>query len=345
MYDKYGEDGIKEGGAHAGGMDDVLSQMFGMGGGRRQQAGPKKGKPVMHPMKLTLEEIYNGKETKIAVNRERICGKCDGKGGKEGAVQKCDTCKGRGMVTRMVQLGPGMYSQSQGPCDECRGKGEVIDEKNKCKTCNGKKVCKEKKIIEVAIDKGTPHNYQYTFHGEADEAPGMEAGDVVIVCQELPHKKFKRKGADLLIEHNINLIDALTGVDFEVTHLDGSKLRIRNTPGDVIKPGELMTLQDKGLPFHKKSYELGNLFIKFDVTFPDKLSKPQLLSLNKALGKEEADDDDMSDQNTCLLKKFSESQRNTHAQGGTKAADSDDDEEDSEFGGRGQGQRVQCANQ
>ena len=66
-------------------MDDLLGQMFGM---RRPQgqSGPKKGKPVMHPMKLTLEEIYNGKNTKIAVNRERICTKCDGKGGKEGAV-------------------------------------------------------------------------------------------------------------------------------------------------------------------------------------------------------------------------------------------------------------------
>ena len=90
LYDKYGEDGIKEGGAHAGGMDDLLSQMFGGGGGRgRGPQGPKKGKPVMHPLKCTLEEIYNGKQTKIAVNRERICQVCNGLGGKEGAVQKC----------------------------------------------------------------------------------------------------------------------------------------------------------------------------------------------------------------------------------------------------------------
>lgn len=55
-------------------MDDIFSQMF--GGGMRRQGGPqkpKKGKPVMHPMKLTLADIYNGKSTKIAVNRERIC--------------------------------------------------------------------------------------------------------------------------------------------------------------------------------------------------------------------------------------------------------------------------------
>ena len=34
------------------------------------------------------------------------------------------------------------------------------------------------------------------------------------------------KGADLLIEKEITLLEALTGVDFVVTHLDGSKLRI-----------------------------------------------------------------------------------------------------------------------
>jgi len=74
IYDKYGEDGLKEGGGGGGGMDDIFSQMF--GGGMRRQGGPqkpKKGKPVMHPMKLTLADIYNGKSTKIAVNRERIC--------------------------------------------------------------------------------------------------------------------------------------------------------------------------------------------------------------------------------------------------------------------------------
>ena len=146
LYDKYGEDGVKDGG-RGGGMD--ISDLFGFGGGRRQEAGPKKGKPVMHPMKLSLEEVYAGKQTKIAVNRERICAACEGRGGKEGAVQKCPTCKGRGVVVKMQQLGPGMYTQSQGPCDECRGKGEIIDEKNKCKECNGKKVKKEKKIIDV----------------------------------------------------------------------------------------------------------------------------------------------------------------------------------------------------
>ena len=87
LYDRHGEDGLKEGGG-GGGMDDILSQMFG-GGGRGGRGGPpqkKKGKPVMHPLKCTLEEIYSGKTTKIAVNRDRIWEGCEGKGGKDGAV-------------------------------------------------------------------------------------------------------------------------------------------------------------------------------------------------------------------------------------------------------------------
>ena len=102
IYDEGGLEAVKGEGGRGGGMDDIFS-MFG-GGGRAQQQrrGPQKGKPVQYPLKVTLEEIYAGKKTKIAVNRERICTVCNGIGGKEGAVQKCPDCKGRGMVTKMV---------------------------------------------------------------------------------------------------------------------------------------------------------------------------------------------------------------------------------------------------
>jgi DnaJ family protein A protein 2 len=74
---------------------------------------------------------------------------------------------------------------------------------------------------------------------------------VIIIVQEIANKTFKRKGADLLLEKEITLEQALTGVDFCITHLDGSKIRIKNTPGDVIKPDDLKTVSGKGLPFHK----------------------------------------------------------------------------------------------
>ena len=70
------------------------------------------------------------------------------------------------------------------------------------------------------------------------------------------------------------MVEALTGVDFSFDHLDGSKVRVKNVPGEVIKPEDIKTLKGKGLPFHKKPYEFGNMFVIFKVKFPDTLKAP-----------------------------------------------------------------------
>ena len=115
------------------------------------------------------------------------------------------------------------------------------------------------------------------------------------------------------MEKEITLLEALTGVDFVITHLDGSKLRIKNNPGEVIKPDEIKTVEDKGLPFHKQSYKNGNLFVLFKVKFPVKLNPQQLEQAQKALGHMPKDDVDMDVKEVVKLTKYNEGQRNTHA--------------------------------
>jgi DnaJ family protein A protein 2 len=62
MYDKYGEEGLQEGGGGGPDLSDLLGGMFGMGGGGRgKPQGPKKAKPVLHPVKATLADLYLGK--------------------------------------------------------------------------------------------------------------------------------------------------------------------------------------------------------------------------------------------------------------------------------------------
>jgi DnaJ family protein A protein 2 len=233
---------------------------------------------------VSLEDLYNGLETEISVERHRICSKCNGVGGTDPkAVQTCKGCKGKGMRTIMMQLGPGMYSQRTGPCDECGGKGESIDPSKMCKDCKGKKIKKETKKLTVEIDKGAPNGDKYIKHGEGDEIPEAEPGDVVVVIQEKKHKLFRRKGADLFMEKEITLIEALTGLDFVLTHLDGRKIRIRNTPGEVIKPESLFTVEKLGMPFHKRTYEHGNLIIQFKIKFPTQIDAKSSALLSEAL--------------------------------------------------------------
>jgi DnaJ family protein A protein 2 len=86
----------------------------------------------------------------------------------------------------------------QTTCSECRGEGEIISAKDRCRTCVGKKVVSEKTILEVHIEKGMKEGQKIPFRGMADEAPGIETGDVVIVVVEKPDEVFQRKGKNLL---------------------------------------------------------------------------------------------------------------------------------------------------
>lgn len=245
----------------------------------------------------------------------------------------------------MRQMGPGMYTQSQGPCDDCHGQGEMIDPEKRCKDCKGKKVKKDRKKLKVEMDKGTPQGEQFIIHGEGDCVPEVEPGDVVVVMKIRPNKTFQRKGADLLIEKEISLLEALTGIDFTITHLDGRTVRIQNNPGEIIKPDTLMTCEDLGMPFHKSPYKFGNLFIKFSIRFPEKMSQTQIdsanviLSAQKKSSQEQKEIDAASEK--VVLTKFEERHKNTHAQGGTHAHNSDEEGEDED----GEGVKVGCNQQ
>lgn len=275
IYDQYGEDALKEG---AGGPShdpfDIFSSLFGGGhpfgggmggGGRRRQ---KRGEDVVHPLKVSLEDLYNGTSKKLSLSRNVLCPKCNGKGSKSGASSTCGGCQGSGMKVSIRHLGPNMIQQMQHVCPDCRGSGETISDKDRCPQCKGEKVAQEKKLLEVHVDKGMAHGQKITFAGEADEAPDTVTGDIVFVLQQKEHPRFKRKGDDLFLEHNLTLTEALCGFQFPVTHLDGRQLLIKSNPGEIVKPKQFKAINDEGMPQHQRPFMKGRLYIQFNVDFP-----------------------------------------------------------------------------
>jgi len=294
MYNKYGKEGLKEGGFHAGSASDIFERFFGGGGGMfggmfgggGGRGGPVQGEDIMHQIAVSLEDLYKGKTSKLAVTRNIICSKCTGSGAKkEGASQRCGTCDGRGIRLIIKQLGPGMIQQMQTVCQDCGGKGETIKEEDKCDVCKGKKVVKDKKILEVHIEKGMREGQKITFAGESDQAPGVEPGDIIFVLKQKDHPHFRRQGGDLYVEHKITLIDALGGTSFTINHLDDRVLLVRTEEGDVIKPGDVRIIPKEGMPTHKRPFDKGNLYVKFDVIFPESntFTKAQLKTLESIL--------------------------------------------------------------
>ncbi|XP_024359349.1 dnaJ protein homolog isoform X1 [Physcomitrium patens] len=299
LYDQYGEDALKEGmGGGGGGHNpfDIFESFFGGGGspfgdahfaggsgrGSRRQ---RRGEDVVHPLKVSLEELYNGTSKKLSLSRNIICSKCKGKGSKSGASSRCAGCQGSGVKVSVRQLGPGMIQQMQHVCPDCKGSGETIVEKDRCGQCKGQKVVQDKKLLEVHVEKGMAHGQKITFQGEADEAPDTITGDIVFVLQLKEHPKFKRKGDDLFVEHSLSLTEALCGFQFPLTHLDGRQLLIKSTPGEIIKPGQFKAINDEGMPHYQRPFMKGRLYLHFSVDVPESgsLSLEQIKALEEVL--------------------------------------------------------------
>jgi len=277
LYDQYGEEGLEQGGMGGGGMaaEDLFAQFFGggsgfggmFGGGMREQ-GPKKARLIHHVHKVSLEDIYRGKVSKLALQKSVICSACEGRGGKEGAVKTCAGCNGAGMKTMMRQMGP-MIQRFQTICPDCQGEGESIRDRDKCKRCAGKKTVVERKVLHVHVDRGVKSGHKIEFRGEGDQVPGVLPGDVVFEIEQKPHPRFQRKDDDLFYHAEIDLLTALAGGQIYIEHLDERWLTVNIFPGEPITPGSIKVIKGQGMPSYRH-HDFGNLYIQFDVKFPDK---------------------------------------------------------------------------
>lgn len=352
IYDQYGEDALKEGMGGGGGAHnpfDIFESFFGGGaafggGGSSRGRRKKQGDDVVHSLKVSLEDLYNGTSKKLSLSRNVLCPKCKGKGSKSGASGRCFGCQGSGMKITTRQIGPGMIQQMQHVCPDCKGSGEVISEKDKCPQCKGNKVTQEKKVLEVHVEKGMQHGQKIVFQGEADEAPDTITGDIVFVLQLKEHPKFKRKFDDLYVEHTLSLTEALCGFQFALTHLDGRQLLIKSNPGEIIKPGQYKAINDEGMPQYQRPIIKGRLYIHFNVDFPDSgvLSPDQCRTLETILppraGNHLSDMEiDECEETTMTDVNIEEEMRRKQQQQQQEAYDEDDEQSSMP--------RVQCAQQ
>ncbi|XP_030221258.1 dnaJ homolog subfamily A member 1 [Gadus morhua] len=333
LYDQGGEQAIKEGGMSGGGSPTDIFNMFFGGGGRTQRE--RRGKNVVHQLSVTLDEMYNGGTRKLGLQKNVICEKCEGYGGKKGALEKCLSCKGRGVTIKVQQIGPGMIQQIQSMCADCQGQGEKFSSKDRCKTCNGHKVERTKKVLEVHIDKGMKDGQRITFHGEGDQEPGLEPGDVIIVLDQKEHPVFTRQEDNLIMQMEIKLVEALCGFKKAILTLDSRTLIISTQPGEVVKHNDLKCVQNEGMPIYREPFDKGQLFVQFQVEFPEKHWLPEhlMFQLERLLPArdEVVVSDDMEE--VTLSEADSQSQQ----RGSSREAYEEDDE--------GQRQGVQCQTQ
>ena len=292
-YDRFGHAGL--GGAASNGfggagmtIDDIFASFgdifgdafggfggFG-GGGRRSSAATRKGSNLRVKVKLTLQEIANGAEKKIKVNKYIRCKSCDGTGAKGGSsFSTCSTCQGSGQVRRVSNTFLGQM-QTVSACPTCGGEGKNITEK--CTSCYGEGIVKEEEIIPISIPAGVAEGMQMNVSGKGNAARrGGVNGDLLVMIQEEIHPELIRDGNDLLYNLHISIPQAALGTPVEIPTVEG-KVKIKIEPGT--QPGKILRLRNKGVP-DVNGYRRGDLLVSINVWIPKSLTKEEEKLINK----------------------------------------------------------------
>jgi len=275
-YDRFGREGLgNTGGFHDYTADfsdifDELFSQFGFSTGRSRKS-PRRGQDLQYQVSLKFEEAVFGVDKDIQFEREETCSRCKGSGAEPGTTPtRCSTCGGQGQVRQVRQTILGQMIQTI-TCPNCGGRGELIS--SPCKTCRGngleRKTVHKKVQIPPGVDSGT----QIRLAGEGGPgALGGPNGSLFLLLDVQPHKFFKRRENDILLNLDINVAQAVLGAEIEVPTLDGdAKLKI---PSGT-QPGKVFHIKGRGVPHLHHKDRRGDELVLVNVEIPAKLTKEQ----------------------------------------------------------------------
>ena len=269
-YDRFGHQGVGgAGGGFSGGsmnMDDIFSQfgdIFGGGGspfdsffgsgGRRT----RKGTNLRIKLKLTLDEVANGVEKKVKVNRLVV--------DPDTKFQTCSSCNGTGQVRKVMNTMLGQM-MSTSTCPTCGGSGQTVESRATGVDSSGLK--RQEEVIPIKIPAGVTDGMQLSMSGKGNEVAGGIPGDLLILVEEVEHEILKRDGNNVIFDLYINFIDAALGTSIEVPTIDG-KVKIKIDSGT--QSGKILRLRGKGVK-SIEGYGQGDQLVHVNVWTPKKLS-------------------------------------------------------------------------
>ena len=212
IYDNHGEEGLERkeqggGGGGHGGFDDIFSHFgFNMGGHGRGRGGEQKTRSIEMKLRLTLKQLYMGATIEVETYRQGLCMNW------QQCMKNAQECHGPGVRVKMQQLAPGFVQQVQARDEKCVARGKMW--KPNCRDCPNGQTEEEKLNLTIDVTKGMRSGERITFEGAADEKPGLTAGDLEFVIEEVGNKEFHRNGDQLYKTMEIPLVDALVSLLF-----------------------------------------------------------------------------------------------------------------------------------
>ncbi|MBQ7701230.1 MAG: molecular chaperone DnaJ [Candidatus Methanomethylophilaceae archaeon] len=290
MYDQYGHAGINgqfgEGGfswsdfTHQDDISDIFGDLFGsiFGGSMhsRPRSGPRTGESLRYDIELTLEEVLKGKEIEISVPHMASCPDCNGTGAKDGKVNTCKQCGGRGQVQSIRRTPFGQMS-SISTCPSCNGKGKAAVEK--CPKCRGSGRLQKTKKVSIRVPAGVQEDDRMRIPGAGDAGyDGGPAGDLFVVIHVKHSDVFERDGVNLWTGVTVTYPKLVLGGETVVKTIDGESAVLKIPAGTQV--GAVLRMSGKGLP-KMNSTVRGDMFVRVRIDVPKKVSEMEKELLRK----------------------------------------------------------------
>ncbi len=164
----------------------------------------------------------------------------------------------------------------QQPCDQCQGKGLDLSTGQTCTACGGRGAQSRSKKISVTIPPGTEEGDKIRLKNLGHPGVGGGAnGDLTVTIHVADHPVFRRKGLDLYVDRNINMVQAALGARISVKTYDGKTVNV--TVPEGTQNGRQLRLSGMGL--ENASGQTGHIYVVINITIPKHLSKKSKDSL------------------------------------------------------------------
>ncbi len=278
-YDRYGHEGLQGMPMDFGfGINDIFEEFFGFGMGRRggRARSPRRGTDLRYDLSMEFEEAVFGAEKAIQFERLERCSVCKGSGAEPGTTPvRCQTCNGSGEVRQVRQTFLGSMVNVT-TCPTCGGQGETIS--TPCRACGGRGLERVSVERTIPVPAGVDHGTQIRISSEGEPgANGGPNGDLYVVVHVAPHRYFRRRGTDVLLDLGINISQAALGADIQVPTVDGEETL--SIPAGT-QSGKVLRLRGKGVP-KLKSRDRGDQLVIISVEIPTRLNDEQRVLFEK----------------------------------------------------------------
>lgn len=272
-YDRFGHDGPGMSGFGGGGINisdlfggaDIFSSFFGGGGGGRER---RRGADMVYHHTVRFEDVMNGSEEEVELDLPVACTPCEGTGAEGALLDTCEACGGRGVTSRVVQMGPFQTRQDR-PCTACSGRGRTA--RTSCGACRGRGRVDRSTTLRFNIPPGAEDGTRLRLRGKGEPGrDGQPAGDLFVEIDVAPHAWFERNRNDLIMSLPLGFSDLALGTTVSLDHVDGAPLDIKVPKGS--SAGDTIEIQRRGLP-RLRGGGRGDVVVLLKLHMPSSLSK------------------------------------------------------------------------